>query len=66
MAGTFLYAVFKERKTGFRKTNEKKGKMTSNEVTVAKIKNAAMDSRSKIEAMNVKGIKNIKILELCY
>lgn len=66
MAGTFLYATFKERKTGFSKTSEKKGKMTSNEVIVAKVKYVSMDSRNKTEAMNLKEIKNIKILELCY
>lgn len=66
MAGTFLYAIFKERKTGFSKTSEKKGKMTSNEVIVAKAKYVSMDSRNKTEAMNLKEIKNLKILELCY
>lgn len=58
--------MFKEIKTGFSNTIEKKGKVTSNQVTGAKIKNVAMDNRNKTEAMNLKGIKNIKILELCY
>lgn len=37
-SGRNIYSMLKERKTGFSKSSEKKGKMISNEVTMADIR----------------------------
>lgn len=60
-----LMACLRKEKLDLVRLVKKKGTMIWNEVTMANIKDVAMGSRNKTEAMNLKIIKNIKI-GLCY